>query len=137
MSDRLMAGVPTARRDDFPLAVDEKGARLTVAGMEQVLKMAAMAHNPSISADKLKPVTVHSLRIGALKRALATVGAIIEITCFFLRWKSDAYVLYLRPGSHDHSSLAEAEQALLRQDSLVDAPADDGVVDDGLSSLSL
>ena len=137
MFDKLMESVPAARRGAYPLAVDEHGVQLTVAGMEQMLKRAAAVHDPATTAAKLKLVTVHSLRIGALKRALAVLGAIIELTCFFLRWKSDAYVLYLRSGSHNHSSLAEAEQELLQQDFLADASADDGAVEDGLSSLSI
>lgn len=112
-----------------PLAVCAGGQQLTVAKMEKTLKKAARAFNPHITASALRLVTVHSIRVGALHRALLQVNPIVELICFFLRWNSDAYKLYVRAGQHNFSTLSAAEQFALRDEFLADA-ADDGEDDD-------
>jgi len=106
---------------NLPLAVNQYGRHITSAVMDAYVKRAVRAFHPSITAIELRRYTVHSFRIGALERLLNQHHMKVALAAEFLRWRSEAYILYIRTASYNFSKLSPSDEASIQSDFVADA----------------
>ena len=104
-----------------PLAVGAQGRHITTAVMDTYIKRAVLAWAPNTPPGELKRYTSHSYRVGALQRLLAQPHMKVALAVEFLRWRSEAYILYIRTASFDFSRLSAADATSMKGDFLADA----------------
>ena len=104
-----------------PLAVGAQGRHITTAVMDTYIKRAVLAWAPNTPPGELKRYTSHSYRVGALQRLLAQPHMKVALAVEFLRWRSEAYILYIRTASFDFSRLSAADASSMKGDFLADA----------------
>ena len=103
------------------LALTRLGRHITTRMMEIFVRDTIKVFAPSLQTGDLALYTVHSFRIGALERILGLPNMSVPLAVEFLRWRSDAYILYLRSQSADFARLPPADVETIGEDFLTDA----------------
>ena len=106
---------------NLPLAVNRYGRHITMCVMDAYIKRAVKVYHPTITANELRKYTVHSFRIGALERLLNQQHMKVALAVEFLRWRSEAYILYIRTASYNFSKLSPSDEASIQSDFVTDA----------------
>ena len=122
----LFLSLPLRDRNSA-FAIDADGTRLSARSMAAFVKGVVRYVTPDISDGELALFTTHSFRVGALHHLLLS-GISIELAVDYLRWRSAAYMLYMRSSMVNFARLTAA-----RSDVVADFDADanyDSDVDD-------
>jgi len=95
-----------------PFAVDVDGKHLTSRSMAYFIKATIRKAMPGISAEEVALFTCHSFRVGALQHLLQS-SVSVDQAVDYLRWRSAAYMLYIRSSAINFSSLTAGGNAII------------------------
>ena len=117
----LFRRFPALHRDS-PFAIDLDGKHISARAMAAFVKASARAAAPATSAADIALYTCHSFRVGALQHLLQTDVA-VDQAVDYLRWRSAAYMLYIRSSNVNFSRLTAGGSAII-EDFVADANYD-------------
>lgn len=95
--DSVYSNKTEVERQSLHFAVGSKGERLTSSQLCKFMRTCVRLESPDIDDSEVALYTPHSLRVGALYQYLDK-GSSVNIVAiqFMLRWKSNAYLEYVR-----------------------------------------
>ncbi len=96
----------------MPFAVDDNGNHIPSRFMATFVKETIRRVAPNTSTADLALYTNHSFRIAGLHHLLQS-SVSIDLAVEYLRWRSDAYMLYLRSSMVNFSSLTAARSDII------------------------
>jgi hypothetical protein len=113
-----------ARARNSAFAVGTDGSHITTMAMSTFIKSTVRLVTPDISENDLALFTPHSFRVGALHHLLLSRVS-VDLAVDYLRWRSAAYMLYVRSSQVNFAQHTAAVVADFNADANYDSDTDD------------